>query len=304
MTASGAYIFPSQVFLDEALRERCLAARSLSVMLDLASDTLGLDFRAILRDGTEEETNDPRFRRALINILGIVGFQEEQRRRDMVPACVTGVSLGVITATAAAGWMSLEDMMRISYTMSQIELDYFEGTDWRSVFFYNCDHERFLAELRDAGLDDLVHLSVIVSSNQMLAACRERDMPRIRPVLARIGAFYKVIPYSMPGHCDLMGDVEARFLAEWTFRDKPTRATIPVISTLDARPHTSHDALWEIAKTQYTTVHDWRKVTHYLAELDLDGCVVLQPADFIIKSIQLDPECKLDPVAGGVGVGG
>lgn len=299
----GAYIFPSQVYLDDELRRRCLESDEMDLLLDLAGDTLDMDLRAVLRDGTEEEANDPRFRRPLINMMGIAGYRAEQRRRGLRPVCVTGISLGFLSAAAAAGWVSLEDMVRMSNTMAAIEMDAFEGTGYKSVFFSNCDHEAVFAALKDRGLDHLLHMSVLMSGNQFIAACHEGDLPELKPAFAELGAFFKVIPYSYPGHCDLMGQVQERFAAEWRFRDPCGNLAIPTISINDGRPHTGSEAIWKLAIEQYTTVLDWRRVLRYLEGLGLDTCVVLEPSDFVLKSMAFDPECGLAAQEGGIGNG-
>jgi malonyl CoA-acyl carrier protein transacylase len=304
MTESGAYIFPSQVVLDADLRRACLEARSMRLYLDLASDVLKVDVRAILRDGTDDEVNDPRFRRPLISLVGLAGFHEEQRRRELSISCVTGISLGFLSAVAAAGWLSLEDMVRMANVMAQTELDEFEGTDYRSVFFYNCDHETAFAALREAGLDSLLHLSVIVSSNQFLAACREPDLVAMRPALSQVGAIFKVVPFSYPGHCDLMGRVRDDFEQRWTFTDPVANLSVPVVNMNDSRPYTSAKSIWRLALEQYTTSMDWRGVLTYLEGLRLDRYIVLRPADFVLKSIAFDPTCALTAEIGGLGMAG
>lgn len=300
MTDTGTYIFPSQVYLDDDLRERALASSEMKLLLDLAGDTLDMDFRAILRNGTQDEANDPRFRRPLVNMMGIAGFQYEQRRRGLDVVCVTGISLGCLTAATAAGWLSLEDMVRMSNLMATIEIEIFDDTDYSCVFFYNCDRTRVYDELRSAGVADLLQMSVVVSSNQFIAACRESDLDAMKPALVKAGALYKVIPYSFPGHCGLMDEVQRRFEHEWSFTDPMQNARIPVISLNDARPYTSAEEIWSFAKDQYTTVLDWTDVLRYLQGLELDRCVVLEPSDFVMKSMALDPTCTLTAVAGGV----
>ncbi|WP_043635872.1 ACP S-malonyltransferase [Nonomuraea candida] len=301
MTATGAYIFPSQVYLDDDIRERCLRSREMRIMLDLASDTLSMDFRAILRDGDEAELNDPRFRRPLINLMGVAGYQQDLRERDLRPVCVTGISLGFLSAAAATGWVSLEDMVRMSHLMAAIEIDEFEGTGYVSVFFYNGDHRTVFDELRSRQLDHLLHLSAYVSSNQFLAACRVSDLDAMKPALIKAGAMYRAIPYSYPGHCDLMGTVRKRFGEEWRFKDPYHNTEIPLISINDARPYTSGETIRQLALEQYTTILDWRGVLRYLQDLELDCYVVLEPSAFVVKSIALDPDCAITPVTGGVG---
>lgn len=299
MTATGVYIFPSQVYLDADVRQRCLDSRPMRLALDLASDTLAIDFRGVLRDGDEDQLNDPRFRRPLINLMGVVGYQQDVRRRDVQPVCVTGMSLGFISAAAAVGWVSLEDMVRMSHTMAAIEIDVFEGTDYVSVFFYNGDHEAVFRELRAHGVDHLLHLSGHVSSNQFLAACRTSDLDAMKPALMKAGALYKPIPFSYPGHCDLMDGVRKTFADEWHFNDPCRNLDIPLISH-DARPYTSGAAITRLAVEQYTTILDWSGILRYIEGLGLDTHIVLEPSAFVVKSMQLDPECGIEPETGGV----
>ncbi|MFC8270103.1 ACP S-malonyltransferase [Streptomyces cinereoruber] len=299
MTDSAIYVFPSQVYLDADIRQRCLESRQMQLLLDLASDTLSIDFRDVLRNGDEDQLNDGRFRRPLINLMGVAGYQQDLRRRDVQPVCVTGMSLGFISAAAAVGWVSLEDMVRMSHTMAAIEIDEFGGTDYVSVFFYVGDHEAVFRELRAHGSDHLLHLSGHVSSNQFLAACRLADLDVVKPALMKAGALYKAIPHSYPGHCDLMAGVRKTFADEWRFNDPCRNLDIPLISH-DARPYTSGEAIAKLAVEQYTTVLDWQGILRYVESLELDTHIVLEPSAFVVKSMQLDPECGIKPVTGGL----
>ncbi|MFI1867540.1 ACP S-malonyltransferase [Streptomyces jumonjinensis] len=299
MSSTGAYIFPSQVHVDDELRRRGLS-KPMDVMLDLASDTLRMDFRAILRNGTEDEVNDPRFRRPLINLMGVAGWQRDLRTRDIQPVCVAGMSLGYLSAAAAVGWVSLEDMVRMSSLMASIETEVFGETDYVSVFFYNCDPLRVFDELRAQGLDSLLHLAATVSSNQFLGACRLSDLDAMKPALMKAGALYRAIPHSFPGHCGLMETVRKRFADEWTFQDPYGNTALPLVSINDCRPHTSGETIRQHMIDQFTTVLDWRGIIDYLAGLQLDAYVVLEPSAFVVKSMILDPECGLTPVTGGV----
>ncbi|MFG2232992.1 ACP S-malonyltransferase [Streptomyces sp. NPDC048723] len=299
MTTRGAYIFPSQVHVDDEVRRLGLS-RSMDVMLDLASDTLAMDFRSILENGTEDEVNDPRFRRPLINLMGVAGYQKDLRSRDIQPVCVTGMSLGFLSAAAAAGWVSLEDMVRMSHLMASIETEVFADTDYVSVFFYNCEPLKVLDELRAQGLDSLLHLSAMVSSNQFLGACRLSDIDAMKPALMKAGAFYKAIPHSFPGHCALMETVRRRFADEWQFRAPYGNTVLPLVSINDCRPYTSGETIRQHVIDQFTTVLNWSGVIRYLAGLRLDTYVVLEPSAFVAKSMTLDPECGLTPATGGV----
>lgn len=299
MSRTGAYIFPSQVHVDDALR-RCGLSKQMDVMLDLASDTLAMDFRSILKNGTEEEVNDPRFRRPLINLMGVAGYQQDLRTREVQPVCVTGMSLGFISAAAAVGWVSLEDMVRMSHLMASIETDVFAETDYVSVFFYNCDSDKVFEELRAQGLDHLLQLAATVSSNQFLGACRSSDIDAMKPALMKAGAFYRAIPFSFPGHCALLEPVRKRFVEEWEVRVPYRDTALPLVSINDARPYTSGETVLQHVIDSLTTVLDWRGVIRYLEGLSLDEYIVLEPAAFVVKSWTLDPESGQTPVTGGI----
>ncbi|WP_208765231.1 ACP S-malonyltransferase [Streptomyces albidochromogenes] len=285
--------------MDDELRRRGLS-KPMDVLLDLASDTLAMDFRAILKNGTEKEVNDPRFRRPLINLMGVAGWQQDLHTRDIQPVCVAGMSLGYLSAAAAVGWVSLEDMVRMSHLMASIETDVFAQTDYVSVFFYNCDTDTVFDELRSQGLDTMLHLAATVSSNQFLGACRLSDLDAMKPALMKAGALYRPIPHSFPGHCALMESVRKRFADAWEFHAPYGNTSLPLVSINDCRPYTSGETIRRHMIDQFTTVLDWRGIIHYLAGLQLDTYVVLEPSAFVVKSMLLDPHCALTPVTGGV----
>jgi malonyl CoA-acyl carrier protein transacylase len=125
----------------------------------------------------------------------------------------------------------------------------------------------------------------------------------MRHALSKVGAIFKVVPYSYPGHCDLMGRVRDRFEQRWTFTDPVANLSVPVVNMNDSRPYTSAQAIWRLALEQYTTIMDWRGVLTYLEGLELDRYIVLRPADFVLKSIALDPTSGLKAEIGGVAHG-
>jgi hypothetical protein len=99
-----------------------------------------------------------------------------------------------------------------------------------------------------------------------------------------------------------MADVRKTFAEEWRFSDPCRNLDLPMISH-DARPCTSGEAITRLAVEQYTTVLDWRGMLRYIEELRLDTHIVLEPAAFVVKSMQLDPDCGIDPETGGVARG-
>lgn len=303
MSRTAAYIFPSQVPVTPSLRQACLLSPHVRLLLDVASDAVDRDLGAVLENGDEEQLQDPRFRRPLIGAIALAGYQQDVHTSGRQPVVVTGMSLGCLTAAAAVGFMSFEDMVRASHLMAEIEIQHFKGSGYLSVFFLNGDHERVWHELRTDGLDHLLRLSAIASGNQFLAAANQGDLERMTAAFVRAGALCRPIPHSYPGHCDLMRPVQDQFAREWAPMDPIGNTTLPVVDINSLRPTTSAEQIRRLVVEQYTRVLDWQGVLGYLEGLALDDYVVLEPSSFVATSMRLDPDCAIDPVVAGVGGG-
>lgn len=295
MSTLDAYVFPSQVPVNEQLRTYCLEARGLKVLLDIASDTIGIDFRATLKRADPVELSDGRFRRPLIGCISLLAYQQHAARHGQAPVCVTGMSLGCLTAATAVGWIGVEDFVRISHLMASIEADAFGETDYVSVFFLAGNHTRVFEELRAESLDGLLHISAYVSTNQFLAAARRSDLDRMRTTIARTGAVFQAIEHSFPGHCDLMGNVQKEFEKSWVITGGARSLSTPLININTGRPCTDAEDVRRLVIEQYTTVMDWGRVLQYIQSLGVDRCFIVEPAGFVSKSMELDPACNLVP---------
>lgn len=301
MTTGSAYIFPSQVPLTRSLADRCISIPGVRVLLDIAGDTLGHDIVEWLKTSSDSELQDQKYRRPVINCISLGCYRMDRMVSDRRPAVFAGMSLGMLTAAAAAGCLSVEEMVRISSLQATVESEHFANTDFVSVFFISGDVEAVYRELSREDLDHLLHFSARASSDQFLAGARLSDLARMSEPLARAGALPRPIPDSFPGHCDLMGGVKTDFESRWTPQDPLQNLSVPLLTVTEARPITSAEQMRQCIIEQYTKPMDWRACVSYLQSLHLDDYVLLEPSSFIGKSLEIDPEVTFALRVAGLG---
>ncbi|WP_033304310.1 ACP S-malonyltransferase [Nocardiopsis alkaliphila] len=200
---------------------------------------------------------------------------------------VAGLSLGQITAAAAAGALDFADAVRTVRTMATIEDEVFAGRDYGSTFCYCVDlaaiHSK-IDELTEQGLE--VAPCAVTGDDQMVVSGEGTALTSINEFAAARGGVGVRIPHGPPGHSPMLAEAERRFGAEWAEASRVVDPRVPLICNMRSTSLSTAEEVREAIITQYTRTVYWAKGIENLMEMGTDRFVVVGPGHFIAKSFR------------------
>lgn len=239
----------------------CLADRSVADLFVRAADILGYDLLAICRDGPADRLNMTAVSQPGILVTSLAAL-EVLRDRDpasLDAAIVTaGLSLGEYTALVFAGVLSFDDAVRLVDIRGRAMQECADRIPGGMVALLGLERDQVVAICDEArGADVLEVANVLCPGNIVvsgaLAACRRAETAAISA-----GAM-KCVPLDVAGafHTVLMQPaVEKLRAALADVRLAPPR--IPVVSNVDARPHTDPEEIRGLLARQVCGVVEWQ----------------------------------------------
>jgi [acyl-carrier-protein] S-malonyltransferase len=269
-----AFLFPGQgaqsIGMGRRLAEEYSAARQL---FDRARDVLGYDLAKICWEGPDDRLNATDVCQPAIFVVSLAAVEaSRQAGSTLMDECeaAAGLSLGEYTALVVAGVLDFEsalqvvqqrgEAMQAASTAVPSGMTSILGLDGSAIETL-CDKACQPGEVLQIA-NYLCPGNIVVSGSR--GACE-----RIAALAESAGAM-KVIPLSVAGafHTSIMEPAVSRLAAaleqvEW----KPAR--VPIISNVDAEPHTEPDELRGLLLRQIVSPVRWEDS---IRRLLADGC--------------------------------
>jgi [acyl-carrier-protein] S-malonyltransferase len=254
--------------------EWCLADRKAADLFARAADILGYDLVAICRDGPADRLNMTAVSQPAILVTSLAAL-EVLRGRDPAPleaATVTaGLSLGEYTALVFAGVLSFDDAVRLVDIRGRAMQECADRSPGGMVALLGLERDQAVAVCDEArGADVLEVANVLCPGNIVvsgsLAACRRAEAAAIA------GGAMKCVPLDVAGafHTVLMQPAVEKLQAALAgVHLAPPR--IPVVSNVDARPHTDPEAIRGLLARQVCGVVEWQASMDQLLSTDVQA---------------------------------
>lgn len=268
MDSQPAIVFPGQGAQTVGMAGDWVDAHpEAAALFARAADILGYDLLGICREGPAEKLNATSVSQPAILVTSLAAL-EVLRGREGNPLAATritaGLSLGEYTALVFAGALEFDDAVRLVDVRGRAMQECAEQRPGAMVAVLGMEREP-LAALCDEhrGSDVLEVANVLCPGNIVISgsatACR-----RLEAAALAAGAM-KCVPLEVAGafHTALMQPAVERLsaaLAQATVR--PPR--IPVVSNVDARPHTDPDEIRGLLARQVVGVVEWNASMSYL----------------------------------------
>jgi [acyl-carrier-protein] S-malonyltransferase len=254
--------------------EWCLADRKAADLFARAADILGYDLVAICRDGPADRLNMTAVSQPAILVTSLAAL-EVLRGRDPAPleaATVTaGLSLGEYTALVFAGVLSFDDAVRLVDIRGRAMQECADRSPGGMVALLGLERDQAMAVCDEArGADVLEVANVLCPGNIVvsgsLAACRRAEAAAIAA-----GAM-KCVPLDVAGafHTVLMQPAVEKLQAALAGVHLAT-PRIPVVSNVDARPHTDPEAIRGLLARQVCGVVEWQASMDQLLSTDVQA---------------------------------
>ncbi|MFD3684176.1 ACP S-malonyltransferase [Nocardiopsis sp. NPDC058631] len=261
--------------------------------LEDASEAIGADLVGAFHSADADLVNQGPLIRPMSVALGVALYESLPARLREGAEYMAGLSLGQITAAAAAGALEFADAARTVRTMATIEEEVFAERDYGSTFCYCVDLQAVYAKIGElTGQGFEVAPCAITGDDQMVVSGEGLALTAVNELAAETGGVGVRIPHGPPGHSPMLADAERRFAAEWGQADRTRTPDVPLVCNMGSHPLTTAEEVREALVTQYTRTVYWAKGIERLLALGTTRFVVVGPGHFIAKSFTFISRAK------------
>lgn len=220
-----------------------------------SSAALGYDLWDLVINGPEEKLNQTEFTQPALLTADIAAWRVWQQQMPLAPRFMAGHSLGEYSALVAAGCIGLADAVvlvakRGRYMQEAVPV----GTGAMAAIIGLSDTQ--VAELCEQ-VDGVVSPANINSIGQIVVAGEKAAVEAVVAKAPDAGAkLAKLIPVSVPSHCQLMAPAAEHLQADIDALNWQT-PNIPVIQNVDVMAHTDVADLKKALVSQLTSPVRW-----------------------------------------------
>lgn len=268
MDSQPAIVFPGQGAQTVGMAGDWVDAHPEAASLfDRAAGILGYDLLGLCREGPAEKLNATSVSQPAILVTSLAAL-EVLRGRDGNPLAATaitaGLSLGEYTALVFAGALGFDEAVRLVDVRGRAMQECAEERPGAMVAVLGMDRQPLTALCDQCRGDDVLEVANVLCPGNIVVSGSAAACRRLEAAALAAGAM-KCVPLEVAGafHTALMQPAVERLaaaLAETSFR--PPR--IPVVSNVDARPHTDPDEIRGLLARQVVGVVEWNASMTYL----------------------------------------
>ena len=263
-----AILFPGQgsqsVGMGGEWVEACPQAATLFAR---ASELLGYDLLAICRSGPADRLNATSVSQPAILVTSLAAL-EVLRGREPHPldaATITaGLSLGEYTALVFAGALDFDDAVRLVDIRGRAMQECAERRPGTMLAVLGVDRDQLLALCNECRGGDVLEVANMLCPGNIVVSGATEACRRLDAAAVAAGAM-KCVPLEVAGafHTSLIQPAVERLTAALaTVAFRPPR--IPVVSNVDARPHTDPAEIRDLLARQVVGVVEWNASVAYM----------------------------------------
>lgn len=269
-----AFLFPGQgaqtVGMGRELVERLPAARRL---FDSAREILGYDLAQLCATGPADELDSTVYSQPALFVTSLAALESlREQSPDVVLACeaAAGLSLGEYTAMVFAGAMDFEVGLRVVQARGAAMQEAADAQPSGMVSILGLERGQVQELCDQARGDGVLEIANLLCPGNIVISGTNDACERAAQLAEKMGAM-KAIPLAVAGafHTQIMQPAVERLAA--ALADAPLRKpTIPVISNVDAQPHTDPDEMRALLIKQVVSPVRWEDSMRYLLSQGYD----------------------------------
>jgi malonyl CoA-acyl carrier protein transacylase len=274
------FLFPGQgaqhVGMARQLVETYPAAARL---FEQANDILGYDLAQICFNGPSEELDTTVVSQPAIFVASLAALEKLRAENpEVVLACemAAGLSLGEYTALVFSGAMSFEDGLRVVQKRGQAMQDAADASPSGMASILMLDLQK-VQEIRDQvqSLGVLEIANYLCPGNLVISGA---NAPLEKAIELAEAAGARVVPLAVAGafHTRLMSPADQQLEAALAPVAMKT-PEIPVVSNVDAQPHSDPEELKQILVRQVVSPVRWEDGLRYMLQSGIDEFYEIGP---------------------------
>jgi len=242
-----------------------------------ASEVLGYDLWALVRDGPAEDLNRTDRTQPAMLAAGVAVWRVWQARAGGMPVVMAGHSLGEYTALVCAGTLNYAEAIGLVAERGRCMQDAVPAGSGAMAAILGLDDAAVAAVCAEAAQGDIVTAVNFNSPGQVVIAGDAQAVQRATVLAKETGAKRAVpLPVSVPSHCALMQPAAERFavyLKETTFGEPQ----IPVIQNVDVMVHDSPDTIRNALERQLYSPVQWVRTIEAMRERGVTRIIEVGP---------------------------
>jgi [acyl-carrier-protein] S-malonyltransferase len=266
--AGPAALFPGQGAQFVGMAGDWVEAHSAAAALFArASRTLGYDLLAVCRTGPAERLNSTAVSQPGILVTSLAALEVLRARPDdpLAAATITaGLSLGEYTALVFAGALDFDDAVRLVDVRGRAMQECAEARPGAMVAVLGLERGAIEALCAAARAGEVLEVANVLCPGNVVVSGTAGACGRLAAAATAAGAM-KCVPLEVAGgfHTALMEPAVERLAAALADVSlEPPR--IPVVSNVDARPHTDPDEIRRLLARQVVGVVEWSDSMAYI----------------------------------------
>lgn len=280
-----AFLFPGQGAQTVGMaKDLCADCTSAKALFDKAAEILGYDLLEVCAEGPKDKLNSTVVSQPAIYVASMAALEKlKEERPEVVESCnvAAGLSLGEYTALAFAGAMAFEDGLKLVKLRGESMQAAADAADSGMVSVIGLDSDKVkeicAAANERVGSDAIQVANYLCPGNYAVSGSMEacdivaeiakpEFKARMTVKLAVAGAF----------HTDYMAPAVDK-LKEALASTTMTTPRIPVVSNVDAQPHSDPDTIKDILARQVTSPVLWENTLQTMLGKGLESSYEIGP---------------------------
>ncbi len=273
-----AFVFPGQGSQQVGMLSDFIAEyKIVSETLSEASDVLGYDLSALIKDGPIETLNQTEKTQPALVAVSTALYRCWTSMNDATPVLFAGHSLGEYSALVASGSLTFADALTLVELRGQLMQEAVPSGEGLMAAVLGLSDEQVVEGCLQASQGEVVSAVNFNTPGQVVIAGQKSAVKRAMDVLKGMGA-KRVMPLSVsvPSHCDLMKPA-AEALAGKLSATQFKQPAAPIVQNRVATGVTSVDDIRANLLEQLYMPVQWTKSIEYIASQGVDEIVECGP---------------------------
>ena len=265
-----AFLFPGQGAQSVGMgRELASSIPDAGKLYDRAAEVLGYDLAKICFEGPTEELDSTVYSQPALFVTSLAALEKlKQESLDVFEACqgCAGLSLGEYTAMVFAGVMSFEDALKVVQQRGEAMQAASDATPSGMVSILGMDRDKVEEIVQQASAGEILQIANLLCPGNIAVSGQNAACERAAEIAVSEGAM-KAIPLAVAGafHTPIMQPAVEKLSAALV--DVPMSAPrIPVISNVDAQPHSDPEEIRDLLIKQVVSPVYWEDSLRYLMD--------------------------------------